>query len=112
MAALNSREPNSDSGIIGAGERRSTSTKATSAATPATAVTITLADPSPFAPASTSAYVTPARPKAPRTAPGKSKCPTTSSLDSGTYRSAIATTAAASGRLIRKIQRHDAYSIR
>ena len=94
-------------GSIGWRPCRSTATKPASAASP-TAPAASAAAFTPRSPASISAHVTPASPTAVSTAPATSMPGTEAgSRVSGTWRSATATTAAASGTLIRKMRRHD-----
>jgi hypothetical protein len=103
---------NIPSGIIGFALRRSATTNAISESTPPTAVT-RIASEAPASGASISAYVVPARPTAASAAPVKSSRPLAlGSRVSGTWRGAISTTNRPSGRLIRKIARHETASTR
>src|SRR5262249_28623460 len=63
----------------------------------------------PRSPAAINAHVAAPRPSAPKTAPGISKCaaPPASARLSGTWRAAIHSTTAATGRLIQNTARHD-----
>ena len=110
LTAVNWREANTSSGSIGAvrapgrPRRRSSSTNQIPASTPR--APLTAARVTPWADASISASVIPVRASAASAAPAMSNRPCAAGLRvSGTCRAVTATTAAASGRLSRKIQR-------
>ena len=106
FAALKVRSAKRPSGTIGSRVLRSTTTKATAASSPSAAAHGVTAPP-----ASVRAQVVPASASEASTAPVRSKRPwARGSRVSGTHRSASHTVSAASGRLMRKIQRHDAWS--
>ena len=113
LVAANWRTRKMASGSIGAAAVRSRARKAASAAAPTPAMARTLGDDQPNAGPWMRANVRPARNATAVSAPGVSSFPVTAgSRDSGTCRAPSTTTAAAMGRLMKKIHRHDAAVIR
>ncbi len=109
FVAVNNRDEKISSGSMGARERRSTTTNSTMPMTPTSSDPQTTGDANPLTGHAIRPKVTPARPVAASAAPGTSRwCAASGSDDSGTWRRASITTAAASGRLSRNTHRQPA----
>ena len=111
LAARNCAEAKIVGGSIGCRLRRSFTTNATKLTTPTTSDPHTLTAPQPSSPAAMSPQLTPPSASAISAAPTPSMRGSASgSSVSGTCRAATTTTNTASGRLMRKIHRHEAAS--
>ncbi len=98
---------------MGAGDRASTTRKATVPSTPTVSDASTAGAVHPPAGPSMRAYATPARDTVASTAPATSMRPVADgSCDSGTWRAETSRTTTPRGMLMRKIQRHEAAVIR